>query len=251
MKKVWFVTLFPEQLKNTLSFGVLGKYSEKQDQLFNFVNPSDYCKKGFKGVDSAPYGGGPGMVMRADVLATTLHEAVFSNYNSREELMVIYPSPRGKTWNNLEGKNLASSSKDLVFICGRYEGVDERFLENYVDEEFSIGDYVLSGGEIAAAVIIDSCFRFLPGVLGNHLSALEDSFENNLLDSPKYTRPEVFESKSVPSILLSGNHQKIESFNKSARLEQTTKYRPDLLNCSKENLSIKKTYFKSEIRNDE
>lgn len=229
MNKVWFLTLFPNELRQSLSYGVLGRFMENNKDFFEFVSISDYSPKGFKGVDSSPYGGGPGMVMRADVLTRALTQGVFSHYNHRNELRVIYPSPRGKRWSNIEARAFAKDSRDVVFICGRYEGIDERFIQKYVDEEFSIGDYILSGGEQAASIMIDSSLRFVSEYLGNGDSATNDSFEEKLLDSPKYTRPSDFEGMRVPGVLLSGNHKQINEFNSMERFNQTKLYRPDLL----------------------
>ena len=231
MRKIWFITLFPDLIKECLSQGVIGKYFSEGEVEFITLNPSDYCVKGFKGVDSAPYGGSPGMVLRADILFNCLNEGVLRHYTSINDLHVIYPTPRGKQWSNLEAKKLLLEfeQKDIVFICGRYEGVDERFLQKYVTMEFSIGDYVLSGGELAATIMLDTTLRFKESVLGNSLSAKCDSFEGNLLDSPKYTRPRIFQGLKVPDILLSGNHQKIAEYDEQQRHEQTLKFRPDLL----------------------
>lgn len=234
MKKIWFITLFPNLIKEVLSHGVIGNFFNDRDDSqiqLEFLNPSDFSPKGYKGVDSSPYGGSPGMVIRADVLSCCLEEGILKNYNNLQDVHIIYPTPRGKRWNNQHAKQLLNKTetKDIVFVCGRYEGVDERFLTKYVNEEISIGDYVLSGGELAAAIIVDSSLRFKDRVLGNNQSAHNDSFENNLLDSPKYTRPRIFAGIPVPDILLSGDHQKIAEFDLQQRYEQTLLHRPDLL----------------------
>ena len=230
MQNIYIITLFPQMVKTALEVGVIGKYFSREDVNLEILNPSDFSPKGFKGVDDHPFGGGPGMVMRADVLATVFQEKILLE-KKREELHVIYPSPRGPVWSNNQAKNLLVKygQKDLVFICGRYEGIDERFIQNYVDQEISIGDYVLSGGELASCIIIDSMLRFEKNVLGNDTSSTQDSFENNLLDSPKFTRPRDFEGLKIPEILLSGDHEKIKNFEATKRLEETKKYRPDLL----------------------
>jgi tRNA (guanine37-N1)-methyltransferase len=230
MRKVWFISLFPALVKEIFSHGVIGKCFSNGTFELNILNPSDFSDRGFKGVDSSPYGGGPGMVMRADVLSKCLNEGVMPHYKSIDELRVIFPTPRGKKWSNSESKLLLKrcEEKDLLFVCGRYEGVDERFLKKYVDEEFSLGDYVISGGELAASIILDTMLRFRPNVLGNNLSASSDSFEGGLLDSPKYTKPREFEGDVVPEVLLSGDHKKIDQFNLEQMIKETEKYRMDL-----------------------
>jgi tRNA (guanine37-N1)-methyltransferase len=155
-------------------------------------------------------------------------------YQSLEDLHVVYTSPRGKVWTNKVAREfgtgpLSASAKDVVFICGRYEGVDERFLQKYVNEFFSIGDYVLTGGEIAVMTILDSSVRFVPGILGNKLSSHEDSFEDGLLEYPQYTKPREFEGFSVPDVLVEGNHKKILEWQKEQKLLMTKTLRPDLL----------------------
>ncbi len=237
--KIWILSLFPDYFSPLLQYGVTasafrGERGEKFD--FHFISLKDYSQTKYKNIDDATFGGGPGMVIKADLLKLALMEGVFKagGYTDlKKELHVVYPSPRGKIWNNQMAKCYAddyilSAMKDLVFICGRYEGIDERFLENYVDEEISLGDYVLSGGELAVMTILDSLVRFVPGALGNQASATEDSFENSLLDHPHYTRPLEFEGKQVPPILLSGHHAKIHEYRLSERVRLTKYFRPDL-----------------------
>lgn len=243
VKRIWILTMFPDFFRPLAEVGVVGQVfqgmrGEKVDLKTIYI--PDFCDKGFKGVDSAPYGGGPGMVMRADVLKKALVEGVvseggYSLDNIKNELSIIFTAPRGKVWTNETAKSFAneylvsSSSKDLVFICGRYEGIDERFIEKYVDEVFCVGDFVLSGGEIAVMAIIDSAFRFSEGVLGNNESALEDSFEGDLLEHPQYTRPAVFEEVAVPKVLTSGDHKKVKEWKIKSQVEMTKKWRPDLI----------------------
>lgn len=220
-QKIWFITLFPDIVETYFNFGVLSKFKES----LRTVNPAKYSDKGFKGVDSSPFGGGPGMVMRVDILAKTLREGVFKYYNNpKKELSVYYTGPEGLMWNHSDAKCMAECfsakkqySRDLVFICGRYEGVDQRFIDMFVDKTFSVGNFILSGGELPALLIVDSLLRFVPGVLGNPRSFKEDSFENNLMDYPKWTRPRCFEGVSVPDILLCGDHEKVNKFNNSQR----------------------------------
>jgi len=246
-KKIWIISMFPDFFKPLKEVGVVGQvFQGLRGEKFelNTVFLPDFSKKGFKGVDESPYGGGPGMVMRADVLKNALFEGViqagkYNEENYKDELSVIFTAPRGIVWNSSTCKKFANnylqkdSKKDLVFICGRYEGVDERFLERYVDEVYCIGDYVLSGGEIAVMTIIDSSFRFSAGVLGNDQSAECDSFEKNLLEHPQYTRPNDFEGMKVPQVLVSGDHKKIKEWKEEMQVTMTSKWRSDLIDKEK------------------
>jgi tRNA (guanine37-N1)-methyltransferase len=242
IKRLWILTLFPEYFKPFLECGIAGSAfrGERSDGIFkfemNFVNIRDYSTTRYKSVDDTPYGGGPGMVMRADILREALLKGVIEkgNYSSLDELHLVYTSPRGKVWNNKVARDfgteiLAHPSKDLVLICGRYEGIDERFLEKYVNEFYSIGDYVLTGGEIAVMAMLDSAVRFVPGILGNKLSSVQDSFEDGLIEHPQYTKPAEFEGMVVPEVLMNGHHKKIEEWQKAEKLRLTMKHRPDLL----------------------
>lgn len=237
MKKIWVLTMLPEFFEPFVRFGVVGKgLSQSEGVRLEVIRISDYSEKGFKGVDSAPYGGGAGMVMRADVLEKALIQGVYESglYQDRKELEVIYCSPRGQVWSQKEASKYAKDfDKDLVIICGRYEGIDERFLELYVDRHISLGDFILSGGEVAAMAFIDSTVRLMPNVLGNHVSIVEESFEGDLLEYPQYTKPRSFQGQEVPTVLLEGNHQKISSWRENQRLEMTKKFRPDLLKGKK------------------
>jgi tRNA (guanine37-N1)-methyltransferase len=213
-----------------------GERSESLKLELHFVNIRDFSQTKYKSVDDSPYGGGPGMVMRADILKEALIHGVMGpgGYESLDKLHVIYTSPRGKDWNNKVARDfgvkvLGSSEKDIVFIAGRYEGVDERFLEKYVNEYYSIGDFVLTGGELAIMTMLDSAVRFVPGILGNKLSSEYDSFEDGLIEFPQYTKPRDFDGMEVPSILLEGHHKKIEEWQHQQKMEMTKKFRPDLL----------------------
>lgn len=239
-KRIWILTLFPEYFKPLLELGISGSAfrGERSEELkfnVNFVNIRDYSTNRYKSVDDTPYGGGPGMVMRADILRDALLKGVVEagNYSDRSEFQVIYTSPRGKVWNNKVardfGINFLGGEKDLVFLCGRYEGVDERFLEKYVDEFYSLGDFVLTGGELAVMTMLDSAVRFVPGILGNKLSSEYDSFEDGLIEYPQFTKPQEFEGMGVPEILLSGHHKKIEEWQLEEKKRMTRKWRPDLL----------------------
>lgn len=241
IKKIWILTLFPEYFTPLLECGITGSAlrGERSEALrfeIQLVNIRDYSTTKYKSVDDTPYGGGPGMVMRADILRDALIKGVVEKggYQDKKSLHVIYTSPRGKIWNNkvarVFGKDiLGNPSKDIVFICGRYEGIDERFLEKYVDDYYSIGDFVLTGGELAVMTIIDSAVRFVPGILGNKLSSEYDSFEDGLIEYPQYTKPQEFEGMGVPEVLMSGHHKKIEQWQLEQKKKMTLKWRPDLL----------------------
>ncbi|MDD4976557.1 MAG: tRNA (guanosine(37)-N1)-methyltransferase TrmD [Bacteriovorax sp.] len=246
MKKIWIITLFPNYFDSLINYGITGSALRGERGAgieVKTVQLRNYTPKDYKGVDDSPYGGGAGMVMRADVLKEALMKGIVQEGNYGEDfkskLHVIFPGPRGKTWNNSYCKDFASrfskqDSKDLVFICGRYEGIDERFLNLYVDEQISIGDYILTGGEIPTMAIIDSSLRFFTGVLGNKESSMQESFQANLLEHPQYTRPKNFDEIDVPEILLSGHHLNIEKYQKEESLRVTKLHRPDLL-AKKEN----------------
>jgi tRNA (guanine37-N1)-methyltransferase len=242
IRKIFVLTLFPEFFTPLLNCGIAGQAlrGDRSSDEFKFqvelINVRDYSTTKYKSVDDTPYGGGPGMVMRADILKDALMKGVVEKYGyaSKDELHVIYTSPRGRVWNNKVAREfgtqvLSAQGKDMVFVCGRYEGIDERFLEKYVDEYFSVGDYVLTGGEIAVIAILDSAVRFVPGILGNKLSSLHDSFEDGMIEHPQYTKPQEFEGSLVPEVLLGGHHKKIEEWQKSEKVRLTHKHRPDLL----------------------
>ena len=235
--------MFDHYFDNFLQNGIIGsvfRNERSKDIIFEFhtVSIPEHCKKGFKGVDDSPFGGGVGMIMRADSLRDALIKGVVEpgEYKDiKKDLHIICPAPRGKTWNQTYAMEFSKkyfhpdSTKDLVFICGRYEGIDERFLEQYVDEYISLGDYILTGGELAVMTILDSSLRFSEGILGNKNSALEESFFNNSLEHALYTRPVEFEGKKVPEELVSGNHRKISEFKLKSSKEITEKFRPDLI----------------------
>ena len=214
------LTLFPEMF-DCLNQSIIGRATEKELIDINLVNIRDFSKNKHKKVDDTPYGGGSGMVMMPDVVYRA-----FQSVES-EKAKVIYMSPQGKTLDQKKVEDLAKQ-EHLIILCGHYEGIDQRVLDKIVDEEISIGDYVLTGGEIPAMVLIDSVSRYVKGVL-NENSVKEESFSNGLLEYPQYTRPEVFEGDKVPEILLSGNHQNIEKWRREKSFEITKKKRPDLL----------------------
>ncbi|NIP37481.1 MAG: tRNA (guanosine(37)-N1)-methyltransferase TrmD [Candidatus Dadabacteria bacterium] len=218
------LTLFPEMFESVFSSGVISRACEDGLLSINTHNIRDYSQDKHKIVDDRPYGGGSGMVMKPEPIAAALKDVGGVDENSK----VILLSPGGKTFNNEIAKELSGHEK-LIFICGRYEGIDERIKEKYVDLELSIGDYVLSGGEYAAMAIIDSVARYIPGVLGNEDSVVDESFSSGLLEYPQYTRPEEFEGSSVPEILLSGDHKKIDDWRRQKSIEKTFAKRPDLI----------------------
>lgn len=222
------VTLFPELVSSLTVSGVIGR-AAKQD-LINLTcwNPRDYTTDRHRTVDDSSYGGGPGMVMKVEPLRDTVRDIKQQTAFNAETGRVIYLSPQGKRLDQAAVKKLASYSQ-LIFIAGRYEGIDERFIETEVDEEWSLGDYVLSGGELPAMVMIDAIARMIPGVLGDNESAAQDSFMNQLLDHPHYTRPEVVDGLKVPDVLIGGDHQKIEQWRRKQALGRTWLRRPDLL----------------------
>jgi tRNA (guanine37-N1)-methyltransferase len=218
------VTLFPD-IFDVLEYGVVGRALERELLTLSRFNPRDYSIDKHRHVDDRPYGGGPGMVMLAEPLAAAITAA---KQAMRPQTKVVYLSPQGKPVTQAMARE-AHKQASLILVCGRYEGIDERIVSEYVDEEWSIGDYVLSGGEFAALVVIDVISRLIPGVLGHADSAAEDSFAAGLLDCPHYTRPEVFQGQSVPSVLLSGNHAEIARWRMQQSLSRTWQRRPDLL----------------------
>ena len=221
-------TLYPEFFPGPLSEGLYGKALSKNLWNLNIVNIRDAAEDKHKTVDDTPYGGGSGMLLKADVLAKSLDK------NKVEGERIIYLSPKGKKYNQNYAQEL-SKEKSVSFICGHFEGVDERVLSTRNIEEISIGDYILSGGETAAFVVIDSILRLIPGVLGNENSRVDESFENGLLEYPQYTKPQIWEEKSVPEVLLSGNHNKIKDWRLSQSEAITRDRRPDLWKKYKKN----------------
>ncbi len=213
------LTLFPEMFDG-INRSIIGKAIEKELIEINTINIRDFSKDKHKKVDDAPYGGGAGMVLRPDV--------VYDAYKAinQDNAKVIYLSPKGKTLNQEKVKELAKENH-IILLCGHYEGIDQRVLDEIVDEEISIGDYVLTGGEIPAMVLIDSVSRYVEGVITRE-STEEESFSNGLLEYPQYTRPEVFLDKKVPEILLSGHHENIKKWRGEQSLEITRSKRPDL-----------------------
>jgi tRNA (guanine37-N1)-methyltransferase len=219
------VSLFPEFVAQCAGFGVVGRAQERGLLALHGWNPRDHAEGNYRRVDDRPFGGGPGMVMLIDPLRACLQAARAADPAPAH---VVYLSPQGQPLTQAKVRELAGRER-LVLLCGRYEGVDERLLEVEVDEELSIGDYVLSGGELAAAVVVDAVARLQEGVLNDAESAVQDSFEDGLLDCPHYTRPVEHELGSVPPVLLSGNHAEIARWRRMESLGRTWLRRPDLL----------------------
>ena len=214
-------TLYPEYFPGPLSKGLYGKAMSKKIWDLKVVNIRDYATDKHKTVDDTPYGGGSGMLMKPDILAKSIDE------NKVKDERIFYLSPKGKLFDQKFAKDL-SKEKSISIICGHFEGVDERILSTRKIEEISLGDFVLSGGETAAYVVLDSVLRLLPGVLGNDQSTNDESFENGLLEYPQYTKPPIWEEKSVPNVLLSGDHAKIKDWRLSQSEAITRVRRPDL-----------------------
>ncbi len=223
------VTLFPPMFEAIAGHGVTSRARDKEIYTLTLWNPRDFTMDNYKTVDDRPYGGGPGMVMLAEPLEKAISAAKQRQQSAGvERPKVIHLSPQGKPLTHAEVMRLAAEP-GLVLLASRYEGVDERLLRRMVDEEVSIGDYVLSGGELPAMVLIDAIVRQLPGTLGDADSAAEDSFVDGLLDCPHYTRPEVYEGEPVPAVLLSGHHKEISRWRLKQSLGRTRDKRPDLL----------------------
>ncbi|MFN4021609.1 MAG: tRNA (guanosine(37)-N1)-methyltransferase TrmD [Hydrogenophilus thermoluteolus] len=228
------VTLFPEMFAALTEYGVTGRAAKRGRYTLVFHNPRDHTPLPHRQVDDRPYGGGPGMVMRPEPLTAAIRAAKTAQH---AELgftgPVIYLSPQGKRFTQADAHRLAQYPA-FTLLCGRYEGIDQRVIDLEVDEELSLGDFVLSGGELAAMVVLDATIRLLPGVLGDAESARRDSFQAGLLDHPHYTRPETFEGLRVPSVLLSGNHTAIQKWRQAQAMERTARRRPDLLDDRKD-----------------
>lgn len=225
------VSLFPDMVTAAASYGVTGKAIERGIVSLAVWNPRDYTRDRHRTVDDRPYGGGPGMVMKYQPLHDAVKAAKQAGTGSTK---VVYLSPQGKPMTQALLAEAGHASQ-LVLVAGRYEGIDERFVDLVCDEEWSIGDYVISGGELAALIVIDAVTRLLPGVLGDEESAQQDSHSNGLLDCPHFTRPEQLEGRSVPDVLLSGNHADIQRWRMKQALGRTWQRRPDLL--KKKNLT--------------
>lgn len=217
------ISLFPEMFAAVTEQGVVGRAIKKGNVIVDLINPRDFTTDRHRTVDDRPYGGGPGMLMKVEPLEKAIESAKKKQFGK-----VVYLSPQGQRIDHQIVTQL-SQQEHLILLAGRYEGIDERLLSKHVDLELSLGDFVLSGGELAAMAIIDSVTRLLPDVLGHSESALQDSFADGLLDHPHYTRPELYDGLKVPEVLLSGNHRAIETWRLKQRLGRTWLRRPDLL----------------------
>ena len=239
--KYHILTLFPEMVMDGLNTSIIGRAVEKGLISIEAINIRDYSKDKHNHVDDAPYGGGAGMVMQPGPVCDS-YEDLCRKIGKRPR--VLYMTPQGQTFNQSIAEELAKE-EDLVFLCGHYEGIDERALELIVTDYLSVGDYVLTGGELPAMVMIDCISRLVPGVLNNDVSAEIESFHDNLLEYPQYTRPEVYEGKKVPEVLLSGHHKNIETWRRQQSIKRTLERRPDLL--ADANLSKKEKQYLAEL----
>lgn len=222
------ITLFPDYFDRFAELGVVGRAFRQERARIRFWNPRDFATDAYRTIDDRPYGGGPGMVMMAPPLAGCV-AAIRKAHPAKRP--VIFLTPHGPVLKQSHVRAMAQTA-GAILLCGRYEGVDQRFIDAYVDQTYCMGDFVVSGGELPVQMLIDAWVRLLPGVLNDDLSAQQDSFTANRLDCPHYTRPEVFEGVSVPDVLLSGNHGKIAGWRESASISMTQRFRPDLLDTT-------------------
>ncbi|MDF1796406.1 MAG: tRNA (guanosine(37)-N1)-methyltransferase TrmD [Coxiellaceae bacterium] len=232
MMRFDIISLFPEMF-DSLNSSIPAIAQQKQLISLHYWNPRDYTNSKHGNVDDRPYGGGPGMVMQYQPLRDCINAAKqVAGENSR----VIYLSPQGKCFNQQLAQVTAQHKQNLILLCGRYEGIDERVIDSLVDEEWSIGDFVVSGGELPAMLVIDAVTRLLPDALGHADSAVQDSFQHGLLDHPHYTRPEIIDGLSVPNVLLKGDHAKIKAWRHDQAQRKTWQKRPDLVQSATQNL---------------
>ena len=236
--KVKVISLFPEAFPGVLNIGIIGKALKKKIWSLKVINPRNFSKGVHKSVDDTTAGGGPGMILKADIVGKAINYSL-RNIRNRKNTPLIYLSPRGKP---LTQKKITQWSKKdgLIIICGRYEGIDQRVSEFYKMEEYSIGDFILAGGEIASQTVIESIVRLLPGTLGHKDSSKDESFNNGLLEFPQYTRPKVWNNLEIPEVLQSGNHKKIFIWRRQMAEEITKKVRPDLWKNYKKSKTTKK-----------
>jgi len=236
--KVKVITIFPESFPGILKIGVIGKALKNKIWSLKIINLREFSKGIHKSVDDTTAGGGPGMILKSDIIGKAINSA-YKNVKDRKKTPLIYLTPRGMPLT--QNKIIQLAKRDgMILLCGRYEGIDERISEYYKVDEYSIGDFVLAGGEVAAQALIESTVRLLPGTLGHKDSSKEDSFNNHLLEFPQYTRPKVWNSLEIPKVLLSGDHKKIALWRKDMAEKLTKKIRPDLWKKYKKNKTIKK-----------
>lgn len=222
------VSIFPEMFASIADYGITGRAISEQKATLALINPRDFTKDNYRRIDERPFGGGPGMVMMAEPLTKALDYALaLARQHGCQNCPVVYLSPQGVPLTEQVVQS-CQAYDGMILLCGRYEGIDERLLATYVDLELSIGDYVLTGGELPAMVLMDSLIRRLPDVMGDDRSAAQDSFVDGLLDCPHYTKPVLFDGRSVPEVLLSGHHQKIAKWRFFEQLKRTKQKRPDL-----------------------
>lgn len=243
MKQFFVLTLFPEMIQQTLSHSIMGRAQKEGHISVEAINIRDYTLNKQKHVDDYPYGGGAGMVMQAQ----PIYDAYQSIAEKAKDARVVYMTPQGRPFTQCIAEEL-SKEENLVFLCGHYEGIDERIIEEIVTDEISLGDFVLTGGELAAITIIDAVSRLVPGVLGKEDSFADESFSDGLLEYPQYTRPPVFHGKEVPEILLSGHHANIAKWRREQSIIRTVKKRPDLLETAE--LTTKERQFVERLREE-
>ena len=243
MKQFFVLTLFPEMIQQTLSHSIMGRAQKEGHISVEAINIRDYTLNKQKHVDDYPYGGGAGMVMQAQPIYDAYQSIAEKAQGARE----VYMTPQGRPFTQRIAEEL-SQEENLVFLCGHYEGIDERIIEEIVTDEISLGDFVLTGGELAAITIIDAVSRLVPGVLGKEDSFADESFSDGLLEYPQYTRPPVFHGKEVPEILLSGHHANIAKWRREQSLIRTVKKRPDLLETAE--LTAKERQFVERLQEE-
>jgi len=229
MKRFSVVSIFPELFTTFKQIGMIERAISKKLITLETINPRDFAKTKYKAVDDKPYGGGAGMVMTPEIMAKSITKAKEDLLYTKSNTKIVYLSPQGIQLNQNKISDEIHSTDNFVFIAGRYEGIDERIIDNYIDEEWSIGDYILTGGEVPAMVAIEAMTRLIPGVLNDNESAMNDSFTMGLLDYPSYTKPIDFEGNIVPEVLLSGDHKRIARWRKKQSLGRTWERRPDIL----------------------
>jgi len=223
--KANILTLYPDIYPGYLGYSLLGKALEKKIWELNIYNLRDFGEGKHKTVDDKPFGGGAGMIIKPDILGDAIAETLIKNHDQQK---LVYLSPKGKPFKQVDAEKF-SQSNGVSILCGHFEGIDQRVIDIYEVEEISMGDYVLTGGEVASFAFLDAIVRLLPGVLGNEISIKDESFSDNLLEYPQYTKPQEYKNIKVPDVLLSGNHEKIAEWRREKSIEITEKNRPDLL----------------------
>ena len=226
MKRFAIITPVPELVNTVIQETIIRKSVENKIAEIDVVNLRNFTKGKYRQVDDEPYGGGDGMVMMAEPFFKAIDHTV-SLWNEFDDLHIVYPTPQGELWSQKTAREF-SLKGNVIFLCGHYKGIDERVIEKYVTHEFSLGDYIISGGELSSMVMMDSIIRMVPGVLNSYESALSDSFMNGLLDTPYYTRPRVIDGVKVPEVLLNGNHKQIDTWREEKREKRTAARRKDL-----------------------